>query len=215
MRTSRPHWIELVVFALVCVLAPCYGQGTFTWITFDGPPVIPPGTSKIVQQYYEAGISFTPIDPNAPFAGFIRSGGGRPSTPENGTAYLQADVAASLKFSAMNGFLLELLAVDLAEYSTLFQQPLAVRFVGYKPDGSTVTTNLVTDGIIDGTGPVADFQTFTFGPEFSGLTRVEIPTVLWSLDNLRLFVPEPGTGALVLVGTAVLAGRFLKRRARL
>ena len=114
----------------------------------------------------------------------------------------------------MNGFLLDLLSVDLAEYSTAFQQPAAVRFVGYKPDGSTVTTNMTTDGIIDGTGPLADFETFTFGPEFSGLIRVEIPTALWSLDNLRIFVPEPGTGALLVVGAAVLAVRFLKRKTR-
>jgi hypothetical protein len=103
-------------------------------------------------------------------------------------------------------------SVDLAEYSTAFQRPVVVQFVGYRPDGSTVTTNLVTDGIIDGTGPVADFQTFTFGPEFSGLTRVEIPTVLWSLDNLRLFVPEPGTAALFVVGAIFLGLRFLRRK---
>ncbi len=114
----------------------------------------------------------------------------------------------------MNGLPIDLLSVDLAEYSTGFQQPLAVQFVGYKPGGSTVTTNLVTDGIIDGTGPLADFETFTFGPEFSGLTRVEIPTIGWSLDNLGIRVPEPGAGALALVGAAVLAVRFRKRKTR-
>ena len=77
-----------------------------------------------------------------------------------------------------------------------------------------MATDLTTDGIIDGTGPLADFETFTFGPEFSGLTRVEIPTIGWSLDNLAvsLGVPEPGTGALLIVGAAVLAVRFRKRK---
>lgn len=102
--------------------------------------------------------------------------------------------------------------MDLAEYSTLFQTPLLVPFVGYRSDGSVVNTSFTTDGIIDGTGPIADFQTFHFGPEWSGLTRVEIPAYGWSLDNLVVAVPEPGPWALL-----ILAGAFgfyyLKRRA--
>jgi hypothetical protein len=114
----------------------------------------------------------------------------------------------------MSGSLFSLVSVDLAEYATGFTQPLTVRFLGHKPDGLTVVTEFVTDGVIDGIGPLADFQTFYFGPEFSGLTRVEVPTIAWSLDNLRLWrdVPEPGTGALVVVGAALFAVRLLSRR---
>ena len=104
----------------------------------------------------------------------------------------------------------DLLAVDLAEYSTVVPDPATVPFVGYRSDGSTVTTSFTTDGIIDGTGPLADFQTFYFGPEWSGLTRVEIPTYGWSLDNL-VVVPEPGTGVL-LIGGAVAFGLWRIRR---
>ncbi len=68
---------------------------------------------------------------------------------------------------------------------------------------------------MDGTGPLADFQTFYFGPEFAGVYQVRIPAYGWSLDNLRLLVPEPGTGALLVVGAAVFAVRVLKRSARL
>lgn len=75
MKTAPVSWGKVVAFALLCVLAPCYGQGTFTWITFDGPPLVPRGTAKVVQEYYESGMSFAPIDPNAPFAGFVRRGG--------------------------------------------------------------------------------------------------------------------------------------------
>lgn len=98
--------------------------------------------------------------------------------------------------------------MDLAEYSTVVPDAVTVHFVGYRLDGSTVTTDFTTDGIIDGTGPLADFQTFYFGPEFSGLTRVEIPTSGWSLDNLVFTVPEPSAGALLFLGAmALLAHR--------
>ncbi len=87
--------------------------------------------------------------------------------------------------------------MDLVEYATTFARPLTVQFVDYKPDGSTVMAYVATDGIIDAIGPLTDFQTFYFGPEFSGLTRVEVPTFGWSLDNLRLWrnAPEPGADA--------------------
>jgi hypothetical protein len=168
----------------------------------------------VVQQYYEAGMSFTPVDPNVPFPGFARNGGGIFGFPEDGTAYVQAGATSTFQFNSINEFLFDLISVDLAEYSIGFQQPVAVQFVGYKPDGSTVTTEFLTDGIIDGTGPLADFQTFYFGAEFSGLNRVQIPTILWSLDNLTLqrSVPEPSTGALVAIGAAVLGMRLLRRK---
>ena len=106
-----------------------------------------------------------------------------------------------------------LVSVDLAEWSTAYPQPVTVPFVGYRPDGSTITASFTTDGIIDGTGPLADFQTFYFPSGFTNLSHVEIPTDGWTLDNLVLFVPEPSTGTLLTLG-AVLAGRRLSKRKR-
>ena len=63
-------------------------------------------------------------------------------------------------------------------------------------------------------GPLQDFQTFYFGQEFSGLTRVEIPTFGWSLDNLIVAVPEPSTFALLIAGAPVLWVLRRRRRAR-
>jgi hypothetical protein len=187
--------------ALFAVAVPCLGQGTLQ-ITFDGPPVQPPGTGKIVQEYYEAGMSFTPIDPNAPWAGFVRQGGGVTFYPENGTAYLQAGAGSTLKFVFTDNRQFSLLGVDLAEYSTVVPDGMA-RFIGYRPDGSTVTLDFTPDGIMDGTGPLADFQTFYFGPEWSGLTRVEVP-YFGSLDNLVVAIPEPASGTLLLAGGLLL-----------
>jgi hypothetical protein len=58
--------------------------------------------------------------------------------------------------------------------------------------------------------PLADFQTFYFNKEWSGLARVEIPTPLWSLDNLVVSVPEPNGEVLFLA--AGLAFWLFKRK---
>jgi len=103
-------------------------------------------------------------------------------------------------FGRYDGYVFNMLAVDLAEYSTVKPEAVTVRFVGYRAEGYIVTTNLTTDGIFDGGGSIADFETLYFGPEFSNLIRVEIPTFGWSLDNLRLSVPEPTAASLEIVG---------------
>ena len=151
---------------------------------------------------------FRPLGVVEPGNGFISNGGGVTGTPDNGTACVQTSLGDSLVFSFTNGGLFDLLSVDLGEYSTVVPDAAAVRFIGYRPDGSTVTRNLTTDGIIDGTGPLPDFQTFAF-TGFTGLSRVEVPGFGWSLDNLRVTpVPEPATGVLVFAGgVAVLVGR--------
>jgi hypothetical protein len=185
----------------------CQGQGTFYFhVTFDGPPFQPPGSAAIVQTYSETGMSFTSVVPGG--TGFVRVGRDpRAERPENGTAYLQAGLGSTLMFSFLYAPTFNLVSVDLAEYSTVVPDAVTVHFIGYRLDGSTVTTDFMTDGIIDGTGPLADFQTFYFGPEFSGLTRVEIPTSGWSLDNLVFTVPEPSAGTLLFLGGLALLAR--------
>ena len=212
-----PHTPCLLALYIFCAVTHCHGQGTFEplLITFDGPPIQPAGTAAIVQRYDEVGVSFTPIDPSATGSGFVRCGPATdPRDPENGSGYLQALAGHSLSFSFIDGSLFDLLSVDLAEYSTVVPDSVTVQFVGYRWDGGTVSTSFTTDGIIDGTGPLADFETFHFGPEFSGLTRVEIPTFGWSLDNLVVAVPEPGAWALLLLGGGLLGVCWGKRRDR-
>jgi hypothetical protein len=185
-------------------------QGTLHF-TFDGPPSVPgPGQSFYVQQYFEGGMWFRPLGVIGPGNGFDRKrGGGQLSgAADNGTAYLAGAFGDSLQFSFTNGSSFNLVAVDLAEYSTVVPNAVTVPFYGYRADGSVVSTSFTTDGIIDGAGPLADFQTFYFGPEFSNLMRVEIPTFGWSLDNLVVSIPEPSSLALLgLGGLALLARR--------
>ncbi len=59
---------------------------------------------------------------------------------------------------------------------------------------------IVIGRIKTSTGPLADFQTLYFGPEFSGLVQVRIPTYGWSLDNLVVTIPEPSAGGLLFLG---------------
>lgn len=188
--------IEIWFVSLCCVAAQCHGQGTLH-ITFDGPPVIPPGAAYTVTNYYESGMSFSPISGSY---GFTRVGAGYPGDPQDGTAYLRAAFTQALMFRFTNGSAFDLVSVDLAEYSTAFQYPVTVHFVGYRSDGSMVSADVTTDGSIDGTGPLADFQTFNF-QGWTGLSRVEIPTDGWSLDNLMVTsIPEPASCALLLAG---------------
>jgi hypothetical protein len=210
---SREFMKERKIFILISALfgmAPTgYGQGTIA-ISFDGPPLQPPGTAYNIQSYFESGMSFSPLSGSVGF-GRVWSDP-VPARPDNGTPYLQAAAGQSLMFDFGNDSPFELTSIDLAEYSTVVPDAVTVSFIGYHPDGSTISTSFTTDGIIDGTGPLADFQTFNFGPGWTDLTRVEIPTDGWSLDNLVVSIPEPGTGALFVVGALVFQIRRIQRR---
>ena len=209
-RGQKKSLVWLSSFGLFCATARCLAQETLT-ITFDGAPFQPPGTSFFVQQYFESGMWFRPLGVVGPGNGFSRTGGGISFFPENGTAYVQGAFGDSLSFSFLDGSPFSLVSVDLAEYSTTVPNAVTVPFIGYRADGSVVNASFTTDGIIDGTGPLVDFQTFHFGPEFSNLSRVEIPTFGWSLDNL-VVVPEPGTWGLILLGAGVASILFRKGR---
>ncbi len=209
--------LQLLIVWL-CGPSGSYAQGT-TQINFDGPPTIPANADYTVTNYIESGILFRPMPTSRSFGRVgAASGTVYPRTlfPDDGSAYLDTLLGESLVFSLTNGSLFGLVAVDLAEYSTVVPNAVTVQFVGYRPDGSTVSESFTTDGIIDGTGPLADFQTFQFGPAFTDLDRVEIPTYGWSLDNLVVsrVVPEPSAGLLVLVGGMVVGWGSERRFSR-
>jgi hypothetical protein len=212
MRPSPPILVGLC--ALLLSLWAASAQGTFQrlTVTFDGPPLQPPGSTYNTQSYREAGVWFAPVPGTD---GFGRRGSNPPSGwPDNGTAYVLAGLGDSLMFGLDDGSDFGMVSADLAEWSTAYPEAVTVPFVGYRRDGSTVTASFTTDGVMDGTGPLADFQTFYFGPEFAGVYRIRIPAYGWSLDNLVVSIPEPGTGALAIVGAAILGVRFLKRKTR-
>lgn len=208
--------VKTLVISLVSMLSlsgeAAIGQGTFgsVRITFD-LPARPPGTGILLQSYYEAGFIFTSIAESGRFG---RIAPGDPRDPDFVTPFLNTGVGESLMFSLTSGGLFDLVSVDLAEYSTVVPEAVLVPFVGYYADGTTVTTSFLTDGIIDGPAGARDFETFHFGPEFSGLTRVEIPSYGWSLDNVVVVIPEPSTGSLLVLGVALAGFRQYKRKRR-
>jgi hypothetical protein len=194
--------VNLAALAVICSSLECYGEGIIT-INFDGPPP-PSDLTPTVTQYLESGILFNPLPSTGSFQ---RWPSGNLFGPYDGSAYIMAGRANAVGFSSTNGTLLNLVSVDLSEGGLSFTpHPLTVNFIGYRQDGTTVTTNFLTDGIIDQTGPLADFQTFHFDSQFNNLIRVEIPNSGWALDNLVVasVIPEPSY--LVLLG---LGGSFL------
>jgi hypothetical protein len=189
----------ILLLALVHLVRVTLGQGTMLF-TFDGPPVQPPGTSFTVTNYYEAGMSFTPVPGSTSFS---RVGASiNPQVPDDGTAFIRAALGQSLAFSFTNGSSFDPVSVDLAGYSSVVPDA-TIQFIGYRADGSTVTTSVQRHGIM--------FETYFFGPEFSDVTRVEIPNFGWSLDNLVVSVPEPGALSLWLIGFGCVAAKLRKR----
>jgi hypothetical protein len=140
--------------------------------------------------------------------------GGRAGFPENGSGYLILGFGDSLAGmpTYQSSPRIGLYSVDLSEFSTFYPVPKTVEFVGYLADGSIVTQSFTTDGVIDGTGPLPDFETFYFDSQFSNIVRFEVSDDTYAMDNLRYFqaVPEPTSCALVLLGSGLLW--FWRRR---
>lgn len=191
-----------ILFALIVTtfVAPvAYGQGTLT-ITFDGPPVQPPDSQYGITSYSESGMSFTTIPT---WVGLDRNNnaGGLSGYPDDGSAYIQSTSGAPVVFNFTDGSVFGLDSVDLTGYSTVVPD-FDVQFVGYHPDGSTVTAEF--------SGSEINFQTFNF-TGFSDLSYVEIPTPDWSLDNLVVSIPEPTSGTLLVIGGLMLGAWNLRR----
>ncbi len=103
---------KIVVLLFACLRkATAYGQGTLQ-ITFDGQPVQPSGTARVITNYFEGGMSFRPL-PGV--NGLVRNGGGLSGYPDDGSAYLQGLLGNALMFSFTNGLVFGLVSVDLAE----------------------------------------------------------------------------------------------------
>src|SRR3982751_5723796 len=111
-----------------------HAQGTLQPITFDGPPIVPPGYDIGYTNYEEAGVRFTPALEIAGRWRFVRSGGGRDAFPQNGSACILNGFTCSLRGVMVDGSSFGLYSVDLAEFSTLYPYPQEVPFFGYKAD---------------------------------------------------------------------------------
>jgi hypothetical protein len=175
------------LYACASVLA-IFTAGASTLITFD-PPALP-GGAKVIPSWNQAGYVFT----SAVLAS-ADSVSGNPLSPWDGSAYLET---SPLTVYQMDHDPFNILAVDLAEYSTVYAMPMNVTFLGTHQDGSTDIATFTLDGVIDGNGPLSDFQYFQLSPSFTDMTSVTIsgsapgyPLLEFSIDNLVIDVPEP------------------------
>jgi hypothetical protein len=155
---------------------------------FDGTPQQPRGSSFLIAEYEEKGFLFKPLGPVdiVPPYRLGRNGGGISQSPENGTAFLQLGAGHSFEVSGLKRETFTAVSIDLAEYSSPFNTPQNIGFKGTKADGTSVTAQFTTDGLIDGTGPQSDFQRFQFPATFTNLARLEATTTGFSLDNLSV-----------------------------
>ena len=203
--------IQVLAVWVACLpLGYSRAQGTFDTltITFDELPFTV--GYQLLREYHESGVWFRTDPPETQFEIWMsREAFG--ST--NISTYLRSPPGGALLFDFTGGASFDLVSVDLAEYGGGMGNPATVGFAGHRQDGSVVTTEFTTDGIVG--SPLPDFETFHFGPEFSGLSYVEIlhqpPFTSYSLDNVVVLVPEPATSALFLVGMFLFLARQFPR----
>ena len=172
----------------------------------------PVGGAEVVPDWTEDGIYITSPE------GIVHRDSGTPIYPDNGTPYMDTFLTqAPLSITTISGALFNLLTVDLAEYSTGSAGAHSLTFSGYRSDGAVVSQIFTLDGIIDGTGPLADFETFMFNAEFYNLQSVTIEQHGYSMDNLVLEVnaiPEPATSKLLLAATIAILLDYWRRKMR-
>jgi hypothetical protein len=207
------------VLCLVGLLALCARPAFAATITFDDIAVV--GTNPIVTSAISAGFLFTSghmHEVNDPaFSNVVG----------NGTQYLDEEAGAlglPITMTLLSGGAFSFSGVDGAEVflSPVASFPNATTFtvVGTFQGGGTITRNFSLDGIADGNGGVADFQTFLVNPAvwnnlvsltFSGSLVTGAPGGI-SFDNVQAnAVPEPGSLLLLGSGLFAVARRLTKR----
>lgn len=194
------------------MLGPAAGAAVV--IDFDGPSAPPSVEQPGISSHEEEGFLIKPRGPVATVTPFrLRWNGGEvPGSVSNGSSFLQLALGDSFELFEESGLPFTPLRIDLAEYSRLVPAPTEVVFRGLYRDGRIVTANFTLDGIADGPDGEADFETFTFPSDFSGIIRLETNTEMLSIDRIALeVIPEPGTPLLLLLGFSVSTLSYRKR----
>ncbi|MEN8183404.1 MAG: hypothetical protein ABFS46_12810, partial [Myxococcota bacterium] len=130
--------------------------------------------------------------------------------PSNGTAFVSQCGICRVSLHAVDGGLFDLAAVDLGEpllFGSFGPFATGVTIAGTREDGTTVSANVVTDGIVG-------FETFLLDDTFSDLVSVAFPTPsafgAISIDNLvvRAGVEKPTLLISPPSGSYVTTQRF-------
>lgn len=147
---------------------------------------------------------------------FLLQDSGSPENPDNDSQYLQVLPGGSITFGSENLMPFDLFSIDLAEFNTLSGSS-SVEIVGSVRNGGFVNQVFTLDNIIDGSGGLADFQTFVFDADFVNLEYAYISTNLrgasYSIDNISLRqLPLPASAWLLVSGVLGLTGIGFKRK---
>jgi hypothetical protein len=185
-------------------------------VTFNYPWVAS-GIGYYTLYYDPGGLSFR-VNDAYPGADMARVGAVLTGHPGNGTPHLEFKntlgpshyvvfaCTNSLGRSFTNGAPFGLISVDLADPVAPSLAPIDITFNGFRADGSMVSQSFTVGG-----GGSSSFQRVYFGPAFAhGLVRVEIPSPAWAMDNL-VWIPEPGSAALLGLGLLAWAARRFPR----
>ena len=181
--TGQPTWGKVISFTANATNNPNINLGFE--IGSAGP-----NTGISIASYTEGGLYFaTPTR-------FSQVGPNTGNRPNNGTTHLAPlSNERPLTITRPGGGTFSLISVDLAEYRTVFPTAKDIPWTGTTATGQTVTTTFRIDGVIDGTGPTADFQTFTFPATFQNLVSASITVDLYAMDNLTVLTSTSASTA--------------------
>ena len=164
------------------------------------------------------GFTFTPPATDK----FSSCQGTRSDLGSNGTTSIFVDLVSTLNSTILvaesGGLAFSLIGFDASELWVSSVEATSVFVEGTLSGGGTVSTSFALDGIIDGPGGVADFQSFLLPGTFVDLLSVRFVgqggsgAKRYLLDNVEMIsVPEPSTALLLGSALASLAARRRRR----